>query len=103
MELIRIWKEIDIADIDAHLIIVDDMYGYCPKCKAIGIKYEAIKNCPQCGIEFKYIATRENLQTHSGRNILGKIKKFASDLVLIDYNDYKYATDKKKASDLFKI
>ena len=103
MELIRVWKEFDIKDIDSHLVIVDDIQGYCPKCKATGIKYDAIKNCIQCGIEFKYVTTRENLHTHAGQNILNKIRKYASGMIFIDYSDYKHAVDKKKASDLFSV
>ena len=46
MEYIRIWKEVDITSVKDHIIIVDDMSGYCPNCKKIGIALKDLKKCP---------------------------------------------------------
>lgn len=103
MSLIRVWKELDSAEIEKSIVIVDDLHGFCPACKNTGIPFSDIKKCTQCGIEFKYITTREKVHSQKGKNIIGKIQKFASDLIFIDYNDYKHASDKDKASNLFSI
>jgi uncharacterized Zn finger protein (UPF0148 family) len=100
MDLIRIWKEVDIKEIEDHLIIVDDLHGFCPSCKKTGIKYGEMKQCPSCSREFKYAATRE---VGSSMQVINKIRKHHPELTVIDYNDYKHLSDKKKAGSLFSI
>ncbi len=92
-DLIRVWKEIDISDIEKHLLIVGDVAGDCSSCRELGINYLSAKSCPKCGNEFKYIATR----SHEIR----KIKQKRPDLVFVDLEDYKRAMGKIKAKNLF--
>lgn len=101
MDLIRVWTEIDIEEIDKHLVIVDDIHGFCPGCKQTGIKYNEISKCPKCDRNFKYVTTRENPKSTSGQKILAKIRKNIPNLTIIDYSDYKSVTDKNKAKSLF--
>ena len=92
-EFIRVWKEFDIQDISEHLLIVGDITGDCSKCRALGIDYSKAKACPKCETNFKYITSR----TRETR----RIKNKRPDLIFIDFEDYKKATGKIKARDLF--
>lgn len=102
LEHIRIWQEINIDELDKHLLIIDDLNTYCNSCKKNGIKSDHEKKCPECGTEFKYIASRTDLSSTGGTRILGKIKKEYPELLIVDYNDYKHLSDKNKAKGLFK-
>jgi hypothetical protein len=92
-DLIRVWKEMDILDIEKHLLIAGDVSGDCSSCRKLGINYSSAKTCPECGNEFKYIASR----SHE----IKKIKQRRPDLIFIDFDDYKKATGKIKARDIF--
>ncbi|MCX5687202.1 MAG: hypothetical protein NTV71_00915 [Candidatus Omnitrophica bacterium] len=92
-DLIRVWKEMDISDIEKHLLIAGEVTGDCSSCRELGINYSSAKSCPKCGSEFKYIATR----FYETR----KIKQKRPDLIFIDFEDYKKATGKIKAKNLF--
>jgi hypothetical protein len=94
-DLIRVWKEMDISDIGNHLLIAGETAGDCSNCRELGIDYSSAKTCPKCKNEFKYIATR----FHEIR----KIKQKRPDLIFIDFEDYKKATGKIKAKNLFFI
>lgn len=100
MDLIRIWQECDLADIEAHIIIVDDIQGFCPSCKKTGIKYEDFRTCPSCGIEFKYAASRES-GTHAAQ-IIDKLRSKAPHLTIIDHGDYTALLNRQKTKSLFK-
>lgn len=99
MDMIRIWHELDIKEIDDHIIIVDDLHGFCPACKTTGIKFGEMDKCPGCKREFKYAATRES--GSAGAKIITKIIKNSPQLTIVEYSDYKHHTDKNKAASLF--
>lgn len=102
MDLIRIWKNMPVTEVDSHLLIVDDLAGYCQNCKTPGINYsQGINSCPKCKTTFKYISTREAPNTAVGQKILQKIFNLYPDALVIDYQDYKHLSDKKKAHSLF--
>jgi hypothetical protein len=42
MEFMRVWTEVDIEDIQKHIIMVEDKFGHCPGCKQIGIHLKEI-------------------------------------------------------------
>lgn len=92
-DFIRVWKEMEVSDIEKHLLIVGEVTGDCSNCRELGINYSSAKVCPKCGKEFKYIATR----FHE----IGKIKQKRPDLIFIDFEDYKKITGKMKARNLF--
>jgi len=92
-DLIRVWKEMDINDIEKHLLVAGEVSGDCSSCRELGINYSLSKSCPKCGNEFKYIATR----FHE----IKKIKQKRPDLIFIDFEDYKKAAGKIKAKGLF--
>lgn len=92
-EFIRIWKDVDMADISGHLLIVGVLTGDCGSCKELGINYATAKACPNCGIEFKYIASRNKE--------IKKIKRKRPDLIFIDIEDYNRVKGLSKAKNLF--
>ena len=100
MEFIRIWTEVDINKIQEHIVLVDDLSGYCPKCKKIGIDIKEVKNCPSCEREFKYVTSTESKGGKS--DIVMRIKKKIPHLIFVDYNDYERLTGRDKAQSLFK-
>ncbi|HRZ25472.1 MAG TPA: hypothetical protein P5346_05055 [Spirochaetota bacterium] len=101
MELIRVWSELDIAEIKEHIVMADDKFGHCPNCKKIGIDLKDLKKCPSCGREFKYITSKE---ASGGKiDIVARLKKKLPDLAFVDYSDYERLTGKRKAEDLFSV
>jgi hypothetical protein len=100
MDLIRVWEELDLSDIEPHIVLVDDIQGFCPSCKKTGIKYEEFEKCPSCQTVFKYAATRET-GAHNAQ-IIDKIRKKAAHLTVIDHSDYTALLNKKKTQSLFK-
>lgn len=101
MDYIRIWKEIDIREIQDHIMMVDDTLGHCPACKKVGIPLENLTECPGCNRRIKYITSPE---TKGGRNLsmIMRMKKKLPELIFVDYNDYEHLTGRKKAEGLFK-
>jgi len=102
MDFIRIWKEMDLDEIEKHIVLVDDIQGFCPSCKKTGIKYEDFEKCPSCGIAFKYAATREKAESSASDLIIAKIHRKAPHLVIVDYTDYSSLLNKMKTKSLFR-
>ncbi len=101
MEYLRIWKEMDIREVQEHIIMVDDMLGFCPGCKELGIDLKELSACPSCGREFKYVTAAES--SGGKADIVIRLKKKLPNLVFVDYDDYQRLTGKKKAESLFNI
>ena len=101
MEYLRIWTEVDIKEIEDHIIIVDDKFAHCPECKKIGIELNNLEKCPSCGRVIKYVTSKD---AKGGKvDIVSRTRKKLPDLTFVDYNDYERVTTKKKAGNLFKI
>jgi hypothetical protein len=101
MEYMRIWTEVDLTDIEEHIVMVDDKYGHCPGCKKIGIELKDLTKCPSCGREFKYVTSKE---AKGGKfEIVMRTKKKLPGMTFVDYSDYEHELGKKKAGSLFKI
>jgi hypothetical protein len=99
MNYIRIWTEIDLQEIEDHIIMVDDILGFCPGCKKIGIELTNLTNCPSCDREFKYVTSKE--AKGNKRAIIPRIRKKLPNLIFIDYDDYYHFTGEKNAKRLF--
>jgi hypothetical protein len=97
MEYMRIWTEVDITEVQEHMVIVDDKFGFCTGCREIGIKIENMKTCPKCGREFRYVTSRDRSQ-----GMITRTRKKLPDLLFVDQDDYDRLTGKKKAEGLFK-
>ena len=102
MDMIRIWKEFDISKIEGHLVLLDDIQGFCPSCRKTGIPYDSLKACPSCLNEFKYAALREKGDSPQGARLIAKIMSRAPWLTVIDYDDYKRILDRTRTASLFK-
>lgn len=101
MEYLRVWTELEVSDVQEHIIMVEDKYGHCPGCKTIGIELKSLQKCPGCGREFKYVSSKE---ARGGKaDIVTRTRKKLPDMIFIDYDDYERITGKKKAESLFKI
>lgn len=92
-ELVRVWKELDIKDVSGHLLIVGSLTADCSNCRELGINYVTSKSCPKCGVDFKYIASRNKE--------VRKIREKRPDLIFIEFEDYKKITGFIKAKNLF--
>ena len=101
MEYMRIWTEIDIKEVEDHIIMVDDMFAFCPHCKKIGIELKDLKKCPSCSREIKYVTSKD--AKHGKVDIVTRIRKKLPELTFVDYNDYERITGKKKAEDIFNV
>jgi hypothetical protein len=102
MDLIRVWKELDVLEIESRLVILDDIQGFCPSCKKTGISYDDLKACPSCKKSFTYAALREKGESSQGAKIIAKIGKKAPWLMIIDHDDYRRIIDRSKTKSLFK-
>ncbi|PKA17749.1 hypothetical protein [Leptospira haakeii] len=98
---IRVWQKLSVSEVSAQLMIIDDLYGTCGKCKHLGLNYTKDKSCPECGTKFKYLAT--NLKSPADiAKVLARIEKENLDFVLIDREDYTLSKAKDAVKDLFK-
>ncbi|TGL60976.1 hypothetical protein [Leptospira sarikeiensis] len=98
---IRVWKKLSVSEITSQLMIIDDLYGTCGKCKHLGLNYTKDRSCPECGSKFKYLAT--NLKSPADiAKVLARIEKENLDLILIDREDYTLSKAKDAVKDLFK-
>jgi hypothetical protein len=99
--LVRIWTEVDVDEIEKHLILIEDLYGTCGNCKKLGLNYLKDKVCPSCGVTFKYAAT--NVKNSSEIiKILNRIQSSGLSLKLIERDDYNKAQAKDALGALFK-
>ena len=100
---IRVWQNCDVEGITKHLMIVGDVTADCANCRELGIDYAQTRNCPKCGTDFRFIASRKTGKLDGGRGgTVKRIKDRRQDLTFIDYEDYKEITGKQQARDFFK-
>jgi len=96
---VRVWKELDIDDIRGHLLVFGLKNGICENCNEI-INDAALKACPNCSNEFRYVAFRPEVV--SDQTFFLKLKDKFSHFIALELNDYKKLIAKTKASDIFK-
>jgi hypothetical protein len=100
---LRVWQNCDIQEVGKHLLIVGDLTADCASCRELGIDYAAAKQCPKCGVTFRFIASRNTGPLNRDRGATVKrIKDRRPDLTFIDHEDYKEITGKQQARDFFK-
>jgi hypothetical protein len=103
MDHIRIWKECNIEEIDAHLVVIDDIQGFCPACKKTGIPLDKLAKCPSCGRDFSFATLREKGDSQAGANLIAKLALKAPHLTIIDQGDHARISTKRKSQSLFKM
>ncbi len=96
-KLIRIYKKFHVDEVKEHVLVCGDLSANCSKCSAVGIKTTADK-CPECATTFKYVTFR-NIKGNMPK--IQKLINEKSDLVFIDYDDFKKATGSLKIEELF--
>lgn len=101
MDLLRIWQEADIKDVQEHILMADDLFGFCPGCKTPGLKLQDLHKCPTCGREFKFVTSKDARGGKSAEVVM-RLKKKLPNLTFVDYDDYERLSSKNKAADLFK-
>ena len=98
LKYLRIFKKVDLDDIQGHLLVCGDLSGNCAKCGEVGIKIET-QMCPSCQAEFKYITFR-SLKDNFPK--IQKISESRPQVVILDYDDYKRLTGSARAQEFFK-
>lgn len=94
---IRIWQNLDLEEIQGHLLIAGDPKADCANCREIGIDVSN-KFCPKCKTEFKYIATR----IQGGHVQAKRLKAKRPDLIIIELSDFKEAQARDQAREFMK-
>ena len=95
---IRVWEELDLADVEKHLIVAGDLSAECFCCHKVGIGLKA-KACPDCAAFFKYMGFRRKVQP----SYLRKVKEELPRIVFIDFEDFKKFLGKRNARKLLDI
>ncbi|MFO8053253.1 MAG: hypothetical protein R6U54_04790 [Candidatus Omnitrophota bacterium] len=98
MTYLRVWKDLNLADIKKHLLVVGELSAECFNCHELGIN-SASRSCPNCGTVFKYIGFRRKIRGQD-------FKSFSQErtgVKLIDFFDFKKAISKKGARDFLDI
>ncbi len=99
---LRVWQACDITEISKCLLIVGDVTADCTACRELGIDYQNTPVCPQCGVKFRFITSRNTGRLDANRGgTVKRIKERRPDLTFIDYEDYKDITGKQKAREFF--
>lgn len=97
-QYLRIYSQLDIDEVRKHLLLVDDLYGSCANCRHVGLNYTKDVKCPQCGAEFRYLATRIPSETPK---ILARLEQDGRKVTVIDRDDWEKATARNNLSGLF--
>ena len=95
---IRKWKEFDLKEVEKNLLVIGELSSECFSCHTIGIDSSAQK-CPECGIEFKFVAFRRRVTP----NYLRKLRDEFPSAILIDFDDFKRAVGKRDARNLLDL
>lgn len=95
---LRVWKELDLRDIEKHLIVVGELSSECFSCHKVGLDLKA-KTCPNCGVNFKYMGFRRKAQM----GFLYKVREEWPEIVFIDFEDFKKALGKRDARKILNI
>lgn len=95
---LRVWKELDLRDIEKHLIVVGELSSECFSCHKVGLDLK-VKSCPNCGVNFKYMGFRRKVQM----GFLYKVREEWPEIVFIDFEDFKKALGKRDARKILNI
>jgi hypothetical protein len=95
---IRVWEELDLADVEKHLIVVGDLSAECFCCHKVGLDSQA-KACPGCSALFKYMGFRRKVQA----SYLQKVRESNPRIIFIDFDDFKKVLGKRDARKLLDL
>jgi hypothetical protein len=97
---IRQWNQFSIDDVKNHILLIDDLYGTCGKCRQLGLSYLKDKICPGCKTEFRYLATKMQTPAELAK-LLNRIQSENLSFTVIDRTDYDKAIAKDVIGNLF--
>jgi hypothetical protein len=97
-DFIRVWKEMDLHDIEKNLIVVGDLSSECYACHSIGLEKTAV-TCPNCGTHFKYMGFRRRVTSSFLRKTIQELPYF----IFVDFDDFKGSTGKSDARKLLDL
>ena len=95
---VRVWEDLDLADLEKHLLVVGDLSAECFCCHKLGIDSKA-RACPECSAIFKYIGFRRKIQA----SYLKKVKEERPRIIIIDFDDFKKSLGKRDARKLLDL
>ncbi|MCF7916800.1 MAG: hypothetical protein K9L61_03395 [Candidatus Omnitrophica bacterium] len=98
MNFLRVWQDIDLADIKKHLLVIGELSAECFACHELGIDLKS-RSCPKCGTVFKYIGFRRKLRAQDFKSF----KEERTGVTMIDFFDFKKALGKEEARDFLGI
>ena len=93
---LRIWKRLDLDEIQETLLLVGELTADCGKCQQLGLEWKSVTTCPSCGATFRYAASRSGTAAQARR-----VSETRQDLKVIELIDIKQIQGKTRASDLF--
>lgn len=103
-QFVRIWVELDMANVRKHLIISDETIGSCANCKEVGFNIVDTKHCPHCNTEFQYITARpRGFKKSVDPRILSRIRDKRPDLTLLDWADFDHGEGKVSAREFLNL
>ncbi|MBI4397797.1 MAG: hypothetical protein HY586_01575 [Candidatus Omnitrophica bacterium] len=98
---LRVWKQYSVEEIKKSLLIIGELSADCYACKELGLHYDSVKECPNCGIPFRFVTSRQAAGNAPSRyRDVGRITSRRGDLIFIDYDDFKKLTGKSQAYEL---
>ena len=99
---LRTWIEKDLVEIEKHLLVIGDARADCGQCRELGLDYKTVKECPNCHTVFSFVTCRR-FNTHPGERfqIVKRLGFVRSDLIWIDYDDFKTLTGRQRAREFF--
>lgn len=95
---VRVWKELELLDIEKHLIVVGELSAECFSCHKVGINSQSA-TCPNCGVGFKYMGFRRIVRPA----YLAKVRQENPAIIFIDFEDFKKSLGKRDARNLLDI
>lgn len=97
-KFIRVYKELDVIEIQKHLLIYGDLAGQCANCLNMDVRLDML-TCPQCKTEFRHVAFR-NIKNHLPK--VAKLFRERPQLTIVDCDDFKRCQGALKAEEFLK-
>ena len=81
--------------------MIGDLSADCYSCKELGLSVDSTKICPNCGVTFRFVTSRQSAGNAPGRyRDVQRITSRRPELIFIDYDDFKKITGKSQAYEL---
>ncbi len=91
-DFFRVWQELDLEDVEKHLIVAGELSAECFSCHSVGVDLNAVV-CPECGVTFKYMGFRRKDPV----NYIRRKKEDLPRITFIDFDDFRRVVGKRDA------